>query len=252
MLELDQVGVRFGGITALRNVTARLDGPAAVAVLGPNASGKTTLLRCLAGVLRPTTGSVRLDGRNLHRLRARALARRLAYVPQQPDVAAGFTVQEVVRLGRYGLAPDDAAVARACAAMELEDVLDRPFPQLSGGQQQRTGVARALAQIESGGLLLLDEPTAAMDLHHVRTTARLIPDLVRRDITVIFAMHDVALALALADVVWLLDAGRLVDAGPATEVATAVRLAELFRVPFATYRGEAGRAVLLPRLLEAD
>lgn len=202
------------------------------AVLGPNAAGKSTLLRCIIGALTPTGGSVLIDGEPAHRLKTRTLAGRLAYVPQRPQVAAAFTVREVIELGRYALPASRQRIDETLKRLELESIADRPFPSLSVGQQQRVTLGRAVAQLGPKGHLVLDEPTSAMDLRHAARTTRLLRELSGKGVTVVIAMHDLKLAASTADECWLLDAGRLVAAGPTAEVMQIERLQSIFGVPF--------------------
>jgi iron complex transport system ATP-binding protein len=244
-LRVVQLTCRFGPLVALREVSAEAAAGRITAVLGPNAAGKSTLLNALIGFLRPAAGAVELDGRPVHRWRPRELAGRIAFVPQRSVVAASFLVQDVVRLGRYALRPDPGRVADALERLQLTEVATRPYPQLSVGQQQRVTLARALAQLEPDGHLVLDEPMSAMDLAHVRDAVGLLRELADGGATVIIAMHDLPLAAAIADDVWLLRSGELVAAGPAVRIMTEARLEAIFSVPFARIDAD-GRSLLAP------
>jgi iron complex transport system ATP-binding protein len=202
------------------------------AVLGPNAAGKSTLLRCIIGALKPSGGSVLIDGEPSHLLKTKKLAGRLAYVPQRPQVAAAFTVREVIELGRYALPASRQRIDETLKRLELESIADRPFPSLSVGQQQRVTLGRAIAQLGPKGHLVLDEPTSAMDLRHAARTTTLLRELAGKGVTVVIAMHDLKVAASTADECWLLDAGRLVAAGPTAEVLQIDRLQGIFGVPF--------------------
>ncbi len=221
-----------GGDDALRGVSVDAAPGRITAVLGPNAAGKSTLLRCVIGALTPTAGCVLIDGTPADRLDPKTLAGRIAYVPQRPTVAAAFTVREVVELGRYALPASRRKIDDALEQLDLQDIADRPFPLLSVGQQQRVTLARAVAQLAPGGHLLLDEPASAMDLYHARTCTALLRRLADRGATVVMAMHDLALAASTADECWLLQDGRLVATGPTREVMDVQRLQEVFGVEF--------------------
>jgi iron complex transport system ATP-binding protein len=236
---------RYGAIEALRDVTVSARPGRITALIGPNAAGKSTLLRCVIGVVRPTGGSVLIDGRPAHAMRPRELAARVAYVPQRPVLSAPFTVREVVRLGRYALPPSPARTRQAIDRLEIGDLADRPYPSLSTGQQQRATLARAVAQVADDGHLVLDEPTSAMDLRHVRRCARVLREAADAGVTVIVAMHDLTLVASIADDAWLLDAGRLVASGPATEVLAPDRLAAVFATPFLSLQDPDGKPVLI-------
>ncbi len=164
-----------GHAPVLRGVTMEMPAESFVGIIGPNGSGKTTLLRALAGVVRPSSGRVMLDGADLTRVPRQALARRMAVVPQETHLAFDYTVIEVVLMGRYPHlgtfeieGPADFSIAReALAATDTLALQDRAFDTLSGGEKQRVIISAALAQISAAdrdGILLLDEPTVALDL----------------------------------------------------------------------------------------
>jgi iron complex transport system ATP-binding protein len=246
----------YGRLPVLGGIDAEARPGRITAVLGPNAVGKSTLLRCAIGLLRPGEGEALLNDRPAHRLRARELARLIAYVPQRSIVSAAFTVREVIRLGRYALGKNEKRVEGAIAALELDGVADRPYPALSVGQQQRVALARALAQLPERGLLILDEPTSAMDLRHARNCLSLLRRLADQGTTVLTAMHDLPAAAVIAHDAWLLAAGppgRLAAAGPVEQVMHVDRLQEVFGVAFEWAQRIDGSRILLPETrFEAD
>ena len=206
-----------------------------VALLGPNGAGKTTLIRALAGVLRPLAGHVRLEGVALASLDARAIARRIAWAPQESTVPE-LTVVQAVALGRYAwqhgwrtTAADHAAVAEALVATELTALAARPLRTLSGGERQRVVLARALAQHPR--LLLLDEPTAHLDPGHREALLR---QVVRRSeatgLTVVAVLHDPSLAALYFPRLVLLAGGRILADGPPAEVLQPHHLVAAFGV----------------------
>ncbi len=158
-LLIDQLSFSYGRVEALQGVTVEANSGKLTAILGPNASGKSTLLKCVIGSLKPLKGAVLIDGKPAHAMKARDLARRVAYVPQRSTVSAAFTVREVVELGRYRLPRRSSRVDDAIKRLELVEIAGREYSALSVGQQQRVMLARALAQIEPDGLLILDDPT---------------------------------------------------------------------------------------------
>jgi len=218
-LALDSVTFGYTpGRPVVRGVTAALSEGRLTAVLGPNAAGKTTLLRLMLGQLTPEAGSLTLAGEPLGRLDSRRRARLISYVPQRGSVGFAFPVRRVVAMGRFSHgepAEGGAAVDLALDALSLAGLADRPFHELSGGQQQRVLLARATAQAHGGGrVMLLDEPTAGLDLAHVHGAMRLVRRLARSGLAVAVVLHDLSLAARYADDVWLLQNGALHADGP--------------------------------------
>lgn len=248
-VEIRDLGFSYRAVSVLNGLDADAKPGRITALLGPNAAGKSTLLRCIVGVLRPDTGSVRIRGLEAASMSAARRARLIAYVAQRPIVSAAFTVRQVVELGRYALPPDAKRIDEAIAAMDLAAVVHRPYPQLSAGQQQRVSLARAMAQAADDGCLVLDEPTAAMDWRHVMRTMQVLRGLAQRGVTIVLAMHDLTLAAAVADDVWLLHDGRLAASGPADEAFDPELLRKVFGVRFDWFAAGEGRPRrLLPEL----
>jgi iron complex transport system ATP-binding protein len=206
-----------------------------VCLLGPNGAGKTTLVRVASGLLAPTHGDVTLLGAPIASRSRAETARLLAVVEQQQEPAAGFTVREVVAMGR---APhqgawmraserDDAAIDDALARCDLGALRHRPANQLSGGEQKRVAVARALAQ--EPRVLLLDEPGAFLDVRHQLDLYELLAKEVKeKKIACLVVMHDLNVAAQYADRVVLVKNGRIVAAGKVDEVMTYAVLKETF------------------------
>jgi iron complex transport system ATP-binding protein len=225
-LELDRVVVRLGGRNVVDGVSFSVEPGDWVTLIGPNGAGKTSLLRAIAGLV-GHRGEIRLNGDPLHALRRRAVARRVALVPQAPLMPAGLSVEEYVLLGRTPYVSyvgregrgDLAAAASAMARLDLAELASRQLGTLSGGERQRAVLARALAQ--EAPLLLLDEPTSALDAGRQQEALELIDGL-RLDagLTVVAAMHDLTLAGLYAPKLLLLSGGRIVAEGAAAEVLT--------------------------------
>lgn len=197
------------------------------AIIGPNACGKSTLLRALSRLLKPTAGDVLLEGRDIHSYKTRDVARRLALLPQQSSAPDGITVADLVARGRFphqGLLrqfseDDKAKVADAMAATGVTDLADRAVGELSGGQRQRVWLALALAQ--DTPVLLLDEPTTFLDISHQLEVLRLCRRLHRTgDYTLVTVLHDLALAFRFADHVIAMKDGKIVAQGPPGDIAT--------------------------------
>lgn len=226
--------VTFGyekGQSVLRGVWAELGRGRLCALIGPNAAGKTTLMRVMLGQLRPTSGVVRLDGQDVAAMSASHRAAVMSYVPQRGSVSFAFTVRQVIEMGRFASGDDVAAVNHAIKACDLEDVQYRVFGQLSGGQQQRVMLARALAQVHGRGVaMLLDEPGSHMDLWHVHSTMRLLRQCAQQGLAVLVVLHDLNLAAAYADEVWLMQQGRLVAQGGWAQMMQPQLLEPIYRV----------------------
>jgi iron complex transport system ATP-binding protein len=230
-LGLEGVSVELGKARVLDGVDAEVSRGEWVALIGPNGAGKSTLLRAVAGLV-GYEGSVALDGDEVSRLSRRALARRLAFVPQAPLLPPGMRVREYVLLGRTpyigsfaseGTRDLDAA-RNALERLDLGPLAERPLATLSGGEQQRAVLARALAQ--EAPFLLLDEPTSSLDIGRQQQVFELVATLREQgDLTVLSAMHDLTLAGQYADRLILLSRGRLIAAGPPHEIATEAHVA---------------------------
>ncbi len=214
-LQLDSVRYAYHGQRfVVDGVTGALAPGKLHALIGPNGSGKSTLLRLMLGQFAPASGSITLAGEPIGAMGAARRAELVSYVPQRSSVTFAFSVRQVVAMGRYASGPDAAAEATAMEACELNELADVPYFELSIGQQQRVLVARALAQSAGRGrVMLLDEPTSAMDLSHVHRTLALLREKAAAGLAVVAVMQDLNLAARYADSVWLMDRGRLVEAG---------------------------------------
>ncbi len=232
-LSADGLTVRFGAVEAIAELAVAAPAGRVLAVLGRNASGKSTLLRCLAGVLTPTAGTVALDGRPLKDWPRAGRASRLGYLAQQPQLAGGFTVAESVAFGGHAVGGVAAsAVGEALATVGLEPLADRPFGDLSVGQRQRAAMARVLVQVGADGVMILDEPFAAQDPGEVDRLIRVVRARAAEGAAVIAAVHDATVAHAIADDVLLLDGGRVCFAGAAGDGLSPDRLGRLFGLDF--------------------
>jgi len=254
LLALHGIRAAYGRRVVLDDVSLAVETGEVVALVGRNGAGKTTLLRVAAGHMRPTAGRVELLGRDLATCPVREAARHVSGVAQEEDAGAPFLVREVVAMGRHPwLAPwrpldeaDHAAVDAALAATGLRDFAHRRLDELSGGERARASLARCLAQDTE--VLLLDEPTAHVDLGHVADVLSVVRRLARaRGKGALVAFHDWNLAGAFADRVVVLDAGRVVASGAPREVITAERLTALYGagVRLVDVAGRAAPVVLL-------
>lgn len=227
MVEVENLTAGYGAIVALRNVSLSVDRGEMIGVVGPNGSGKSTLLRVLSGVLVPMAGRVRLAGRDLSTYPRRRLARMTAVVPQETSLDFPFSLEEVVlmgrapHLGRLGFPGErDLGVAReAMARMGVDRLSGRALQDLSGGERQRVIIARALVQEPE--VLLLDEPTAHLDIRHQVEIYDLMAELnAERGITIVSVLHDLNLAAMYFRRVAVLSKGAVHCIGPTEEVLT--------------------------------
>jgi iron complex transport system ATP-binding protein len=259
LLRAADIAFSYGPAPILRGVSMEVPAEGFVGILGPNGSGKTTLLRVLAGVLSPSRGQVLLDGDDLSRTSRPLLARRMAVVPQETHLAFDYTVMEVVLMGRYPHlrafeieGPSDFAIAReALGATGTLALQDRSFGTLSGGEKQRVIIAAALAQISgaaAAGLLLLDEPTVALDLSYQLELAGLLLDLQRRlPIAIAISTHDLNFAASVCRTLVLLKDGEVLAAGATADVLTPALIRDLYGVEADVSRHAAsGRLVVIP------
>ena len=267
MLQADNVTYVHGGsgrrraavdsrdaLPGVQRVSVTIERGGVVGLLGPNGSGKTTLLRILSGMLTPTEGRVTLDGVGIATLAKRALARRIAVVPQETHLAFDYTVGEVALMGRYPHlgpfeleGPRDLAIARdALAATGTAHLERRLFATLSGGEKQRVVIASALAQ--EADILLLDEPTASLDLGYQLETSALVARLNRdRGLTVVVATHDLNFAAGLCRSLVLLRDGKVLLTGATADTLNAAAIRELYHVEASVWFDErAGRVTVVP------
>ncbi len=241
-------------LPGVQDVTIRVERGSVVGILGPNGSGKTTLLRLLAGMLRPESGRVTLNGANVASLPRAALARSIAVVPQETHLAFDYTVLEIALMGRYPHlgtfeleGPRDVAIAReALAATGTLTLERRSFATLSGGEKQRVVIASALAQ--EAEILLLDEPTASLDLGYQFDIAALLARLNReRALTIVVATHDLNFAASLCGSVVMLSEGRVTAAGPTDDTLTSMSIQALYGVVADVYpHHAAGHLTVVP------
>jgi iron complex transport system ATP-binding protein len=249
-------GLTFGytgaGRVVLRDLSLEVPARGVTAILGPNGSGKTTLLRLFLGVLRPQGGSICLAGRPLGRYSRWERGRWLGLVPQDEHIPFDFSVLEYVLLGRAPyLGPlampgeaDRCIALDALATVGLEPLQERPLPTLSGGERQLAVVARALAQ--QPRILLLDEPTAHLDLSNQGRLLDIMRGLVGRGVTLVMTTHDPNLAASVAGFAVLMRQGQVLDAGPCGQMLTAGNLSATYGVPVQVFQVDGRRIILLP------
>lgn len=247
--------VGYGGSLVLDGVDFEAAPGELTVLVGANGCGKSTLLKTLARVLRPQSGEVLLDGRSLHGLPTRDVARRLALLPQGPVAPEGLTVRELVAQGRFPHQSllrqwsrnDAATVERAMVAADITAFADRPVDALSGGQRQRCWIAMVLAQDTDH--LLLDEPTTFLDLKVQMDLMALLARITRDEgRTVVLVLHEINVAAAFADRIVMMRSGRVTAAGSPEDVITSARLREVFDLEADVVPApRTGRPVCVPR-----
>lgn len=246
LLEVRRATVRRSGRTLLDAVSCGLRPGQLTVLLGPNGAGKTTLFRLLAGEWEPTSGEVAFAGKPLPWWDRRELARRRAVTPQHSSLNFPFRVEEVVAMGRLPFAGrpearnDREAVAAAIAAAEIEPFVGRLYPTLSGGEKQRVHFARTLAQVHGepadSCVLLLDEPTSSLDWPHQQVLLETLRERAQKGSAVLVILHDLNLAMAYADEVWLMRNGAMRVQGPPGEALTAESVRAVFGVELHQWR----------------
>ncbi|WP_096201113.1 ABC transporter ATP-binding protein [Bacillus sp. FJAT-45350] len=233
MISLNNVTVTIGDKTINDNIKLQLEKGQFVGIIGPNGSGKSTLLKTIYRINKPKLGEIHFEGANIFQLTHREFARNIAVVGQESHVQFDFSVIEIVSMGRHAhkgifeseKVGDHQLVDHALEQVGMTEYRDRSFLTLSGGEKQRVMIARALAQ--NANYLILDEPTNHLDIHHQLQ----ILDVVKRvDISTLAALHDLNLAAAYCDVIYVLDKGTVITFGSPSEVLTESLLKEVFQV----------------------
>ncbi|MGW3418005.1 ABC transporter ATP-binding protein [Streptomyces phaeochromogenes] len=228
------VTVGYGGRIVIDELDVAIPPGVITTVIGPNGCGKSTLLRTLSRLLKPTRGTVVLDGDDIVKLRTRDVAKKLGLLPQAPVAPEGLTVSDLVARGRHPhqswlrqwSSDDVAVVERALAMTGVSDLADRPVDSLSGGQRQRVWISMTLAQ--GTDLLLLDEPTTYLDLAHAIDVLDLVDDLHESGCTVVMVLHDLNLATRYSDNLVVMREGAILAQGHPRDVITAELLHEAF------------------------
>ncbi|MER6774263.1 ABC transporter ATP-binding protein [Streptomyces bacillaris] len=247
------VTVGYGGRAVIDGLDVEIPPGVVTTIIGPNGCGKSTLLRTLTRLLRPTGGTVVLDGEDIAKLRTRDVAKKLGLLPQAPVAPEGLTVGDLVARGRHPhqswlrqWSSDDAGVVeRALTMTGVADLADRPVDSLSGGQRQRVWISMTLAQ--GTDLLLLDEPTTYLDLAHAIDVLDLVDDLHESGCTVVMVLHDLNLAARYSDNLIVMRAGQILAQGHPRDVITAELLHEAFGLQAAVIDDPVGdRPLIVP------
>jgi iron complex transport system ATP-binding protein len=236
IVSVDNVGFWFGQSEIIHDVTFQINSGELLVIIGPNGSGKTSLMKLMAGIVKPVHGRIEMWEKDIHSLSRRELARRLAYVPQNVHYQYAFTVKETVLMGRsphlglLGLesSHDEAIAQKAMEATQTTHLASRRMDQLSGGEQQRVLIARALTQ--EPDILLLDEPTSALDLSHQILVMDLLEQFKKEyQVTIVMIAHDLNIAALYGDRLLLLHKGRIFQIGAPSEVLTFENLEKVYK-----------------------
>jgi iron complex transport system ATP-binding protein len=256
LLRSENVSFRYHGPWVLRHVSFNVEKGSFVGILGPNGSGKSTLLKIMDGILTPQEGMATMDGRSILTMSRREIARWVAVVPQDYGGIFAFTAREIVLMGRSPhLEPwsfegkrDYETVRRVMAQTDTMSFADRSLEHLSGGERQRVLIARALAQ--EPRIMLLDEPTAFLDIRHQVEIMNLLKSLNKKDgLTVLAVTHDINLASLYCDRIILLDGGAIHAEGPPADVMTVDNIEAVYGLPVVSGKHElTGRPVIMPRM----
>ncbi|MBZ6227687.1 ABC transporter ATP-binding protein [Streptomyces olivaceus] len=232
-----EITLRYGDRVVSTRLSLDVPDGSFTAVVGPNACGKSTLLRALVRLLRPTEGQVVLDGREVGSYPSKELARQVGFLPQDPLAPDDIKVRQLVSRGRFPhrtlLSPrseqDESAVREAMAAAEVTELADRPVQELSGGQRQRVWIAMALAQ--ETPYLLLDEPTSFLDITHQYQLLHLLARLRDQGRTVVAVLHDINQACRFADHLVAMRDGKVVAEGSPGDIVDAALIKDVFDLP---------------------
>ena len=243
------VVVELGGRTVVDEVSLRVEPGEIVALVGPNGCGKSTLLSVLSGLRKPQHGHIQIAGHDVAHTAHRELARMRSVVTQHNRTDTPFSVAEVVEMGRYPWLRTPQAsrspeiIADAISRCDLEEIVDRPFTQLSGGQQARVSLARALAQ--QAPVMMLDEPTATLDIRHQEQVLEILAEHREDNAAILLVVHDLTLAAAYADRVAVMKDGKMLAFGATREVMTAELLSRTYDHPVEVFERET-RLVVVP------
>jgi len=240
--EVLNLTVRLAGKVILDNVSFSAEHGALITVIGPNGSGKTTLLRAIGGLLDDHEGSVCIDGQEIESMNPGSIGRKIAFVPQNPPETHNFTVLDIVSMGRYphtgrfqmGSSNDGEIIENAMLVTDVLNLRNRKVSELSGGERQRVFIARAFAQ--NTPIIIMDEPTANLDIQYQLKILKLMQEYSRKGVCIVTAIHDLSLASRYADRMVLLNQGTIVSAGLPQDVLNSENIEQSYGVSALVYQ----------------
>lgn len=250
-LKVRNLEFSYSSVKVLEDVTMELTQSQMIGIVGPNGTGKSTLIRCIDRILEPKSGSILLDEKNIKHMAMMEIAKKLGYVPQTISSIFPTTVFDTVLMGRRphigwrSSNGDREKIVEILQLMEIEDIAMKEFNELSGGQQQKVLIARALAQ--EAEMLLLDEPTSNLDIRHQIEVMEIIKDLIaKKNISAVMAVHDLNLASRYADRVIMMKGGRIFDAGNPLDVLTPENIRSVYGVDAEVINSNGGVPYIVP------
>lgn len=244
------LSVELGGNEIVKSIDMTVSYGRMLALVGPNGAGKSTLLGAISGDI-PIRGDLEVSGRNISKWSRKELARQRSVLLQKNQVSFAFSVREIIEMGRspwWSVSPEQdhqLHVERAIDATDVRHLLDRAFLSLSGGEQARVSLARVLAQ--GTKIVLLDEPTAALDLSHQEDVMKIARELVKQGACVVVVVHDLSLAAAWADEIAIINSGRIVAQGSAQNVLTPDRIRDVYGINVDILTDPNGHLLIVPQ-----
>ncbi len=255
MIEIQNISFAYNGKNVLNGISEKIHPGDFIGVIGPNGSGKTTLMRCVNGILSPGQGSIKLEGKDLSRFSSNQLAQKIAYVPQILNNVFPSTVFDTVLMGRkphLGWAPskkDMEITSEIIEKLDLADIAIKDINKLSGGQRQRVFIGRALAQ--EPRIILLDEPTANLDLHHQHEVLRLLKGLSKKGISIVVSIHDLNLAMQYCSRFLLIHEGE-VEARGGLEIFDPQTIEKVYKVKVEIFENKEHKYIIPLKPLQND